>query len=102
MRVAALQIEAEVGNIDANLELCERYADAAARAGAAWIVLPQFFSSCVASLPPLAHNAPPPHGAPTRLLQDLATRHGAHVGGSALVRDADGHVRNAFFLAGPD
>lgn len=102
MRVAALQIEAEVGNIDANLECCERYADAAAAAGAQWIVLPEFFSSGVAYLPHLAHNAPAPDGPPTRLLQDLASRHGAHVGGSTLVRDADGHVRNAFFLAGPD
>jgi predicted amidohydrolase len=101
MRAAALQIEAEVGNIDANLELCERYADDAAAAGADWIVLPEFFSSGVAYRPEIAQNAPPPDGAPTRLLRELARRHGAHVGGSTLVRDEDGHVRNAFFLAGP-
>jgi predicted amidohydrolase len=102
IRVAALQIEAEVGNLDANLELCERYANRAAAAGAEWIVLPEFFSSGVAYRPELAQNAPPPDGAPTLLLQELAHRHGAHVGGSTLVRDEDGHVRNAFFLAGPD
>jgi predicted amidohydrolase len=101
MRAAALQIEAEIGNIDANLEICERYADDAAAAGADWIVLPEFFSSGVAYRPELAQNAPPPDGAPTQLLRELARRHGAHVGGSTLVRDEDGHVRNAFFLAGP-
>lgn len=102
MRAAALQIEAEVGNIDANLEMCEYQAGGAAAAGADWIILPEFFSSGVGYLPQLAQNAPPPDGAPTQLLRDLARRHGAHVGGSTLVRDDDGHVRNAFFLAGPD
>jgi hypothetical protein len=28
--------------------------------------------------------------------------HGVYVGGSTLVRDNDGHVRNAFFLVGSD
>jgi predicted amidohydrolase len=102
LRAAALQIEAEVGNLDANLELCERHADRAAAAGAEWIVLPEFFSSGVAYRPELAQNAPPPDGPPTQLLQELARRHGAHVGGSTLVRDDDGNVRNAFFLAAPD
>jgi predicted amidohydrolase len=102
MKAAAVQIDAEVGNYDANLERCEREADAAARAGAEWIVLPEFFSSGVGYLPDIARNAPPPDGAPWQLLAGLARRHGAHVGGSTLVRDADGHVRNAFLLAGPD
>ncbi|MBA2347920.1 MAG: carbon-nitrogen hydrolase family protein [Solirubrobacterales bacterium] len=102
IRAAALQIEAEVGNLDHNLEMCEREADSAAAAGAEWIVLPEFFSSGVAYRPELAQSAPPPDGAPTQLLRDLARRHGAHVGGSTLVRDRDGHVRNAFLLAGPD
>ncbi len=102
MRAAAIQIEAVVGDIDANLELCARHATAAAHAGATWIALPEFFSTGVGNLPELAENAPAADGEPTRLLQQLAARHGAHVGGSTLVRDADGHVRNAFLLAGPD
>ncbi|WFR71552.1 carbon-nitrogen hydrolase family protein [Prescottella defluvii] len=101
-RVAALQIEAEVGNIDANLAMCSDLAEQAVREGAEWIVLPEFFSTGVANRPELAQNAPAADGAPTRLLRDLARTHGVHVGGSSLVRDADGHVRNAFFLAGPD
>lgn len=102
IRAAAVQLEAEVGNIDANLELCEGLADAAAARGANWIVLPEFFSSGVGNRPELRDAAPPADGAPARLLRDLALRHEAHVGGSALVRDADGHVRNAFLLYGPD
>lgn len=102
IRVAALQVEAEVGNIDANLAMCSGLAERAVHEGAEWIVLPEFFSTGVANRPELAQNAPAADGAPTRLLQDLARTHGVHIGGSSLVRDADGHVRNAFLVAGPD
>lgn len=102
IRVAAVQIEAVLGDVDANLDKCRTQADAAAAAGAHWIALPEFFSTGVAYLPSLAEHAAGPDGPPTQLLLDLARRHGVHVGGSALVRDADGHVRNAFLLASPD
>jgi predicted amidohydrolase len=102
LRAAAIQIEAQLGDIAANLELCEREIERAASAGASWIVLPEFFSTGVANLPRLRELAPPRDGAPTQLLSDLARRHGAHVGGSTLVRDSVGDVRNAFLLAGPD
>jgi len=102
VRAAAIQMEAEIGNLDANLSMCQRLAAEAATAGADWIVLPEFFSSGAANRPELRDNAPGPDGEPTALLRSLARRHGAHVGGSTLVRDADGHVRNAFLLAGPD
>lgn len=101
-RVAAVQIQADLGNVDYNLELCERMADQAAAEGAEWIVLPEFFSTGVAFEPDLNQAAAGPEGAPTQLLSALARRHEAYVGGSTLVRDHDGHVRNAFLLAGPD
>lgn len=97
-----MQIEADLGNVDHNLEACERQADRAATEGAEWIVLPEFFATGVAFDTDLSRDAPAIDGAPTQLLVDLAQRHGAHVGGSTLVRDADGHVRNAFLLARPD
>lgn len=100
--MAAIQIKADLGNVDHNLEACERQADRAAADGARWIALPEFFATGVAFLPELNLEAPAPDGAPTQLLVDLAKRHGVHVGGSSLVRDADGHVRNAFLLAAPD
>ncbi len=101
-RVAAVQIEADLGNVDHNLEVCERQADRAAAEGAEWIALPEFFSTGVAFRTELSQDAASLDGAPKQLLSDLARRHGVHVGGSALVRDDDGHVRNAFLLAGPD
>ncbi len=101
MRVAAVQLEARLADVEANLAACERLADEAAAAGAEWIALPEFFTTGIAFDDRLADAALPPDGAATQLLIELATRHGGYVGGSFLCRDADGHVRNAYILAGP-
>lgn len=100
-RIAAVQMSAVLGDVDANLAICERLADAAARDGAAWIILPEFFTTGVAFRPELATAHLPPDGAAAELMAGLARRHGATVGGSFLCRDADGEVRNAFMLFGP-
>lgn len=102
MRVAAVQLEAQVGDIDANLEMCAGLARRAVLEGARWVALPEFFSTGVANRPDLAQNAPTADGAPTQLLRDLARDGGVYVSGSTLVRDVDGNVRNAFFIVGPD
>ena len=99
---AAIQMEARVGDVDANLRMAGELVDEAARGGARLIVLPEFFTTAIAFLPALADAALPPDGAATALLADRARRHDAIVGGSFLCRDADGHVRNAFVLATPD
>jgi predicted amidohydrolase len=102
MRAAAIQLEPVVADVAANLDACERLGDAAGKAGADWILLPEFFTTGVAFDESLAGAALAPDGAATDLLRDLATRHGATVGGSFLCRDDDGHARNAFLLVGPD
>lgn len=102
MRVAAVQLEAAVGDVARNLEACERLADEAGDAGAQLILLPEFFTTGVANRPELRDAALAPDGPATDLLLGLATRHSAIVGGSFLCRDDDGHVRNAFLLATPD
>ncbi|MFN2492314.1 MAG: carbon-nitrogen hydrolase family protein [Pyrinomonadaceae bacterium] len=102
MRVAAIQLETVIGDIDANLAACERLADVAANEGAEWIILPEFFTTGVGFLPELAQRSLPPDGAATALLSSLAKRHTAVVGGSFLCGDADGHVRNAFFIVTAD
>lgn len=101
MRVAAVQTETIPADVDANLAGCERLADQAAREGAQWILLPEFFTTGMGFIPKLAECVLSPDGPATALLLDLAKRHGANVGGSFLCRDDDGHVRNAFFLATP-
>ncbi len=101
-RVAAIQLETALGDVEANLAACELLADEAGAAGAEWILLPEFFTTGVAFAPELAGAALAPDGEATELLLRLARRHHAVVGGSFLCRDADGHARNAFFLATPD
>ena len=102
MRVAAIQLESVIGDVEANLAACQRLAGEAAHEGAEWIILPEFFTTGMGFLPELAQHSLPPDGPATALLSALAKRHGAVVGGSFLCLDTDGHVRNAFFLATPE
>lgn len=102
MRAAAVQMTPVLGDVDANLAAALRLGDRAAREGADWIVLPEFFTTGIGFDPALAEAAVAPDGPALALLSDLAVRHGATTGGSFLCRDADGHVRNAFLLVGPD
>lgn len=102
MKVAAVQLEPSLGDVAENLRRCQELGDAAAATGADWIVLPEFFTTGMGFLDALADAALPPDGAATQLLRDLATRHGATVGGSFLCRDDDGHNRNAWLLMAPD
>jgi predicted amidohydrolase len=102
VRVAAIQLEARVADVGANLEMCERLADEAGRQGAEVIALPEFFSTGIGFVPELVEASLPVDGAATELLARLAKRHTAFVGGSFLCRDEDGEVRNAYLLARPD
>ena len=102
MRVAAIQLETVIGDVDANLAACQRLADTAAHEGAEWIILPEFFTTGMGFFPELSQLSLPPDGPATALLSALAKRHDAVVGGSFLCRDDDRHIRNAFFLATPE
>ncbi len=102
MRVAAVQLAVELGDVEANLAESERLAREAADRGAELVSLPEFFTTGAAFVPELAAAALPPDGAATALLKRVAAEKRIWLGGSFLCRDADGEVRNAFFLAGPD
>ena len=45
MRVAAVQLEAVVADVEANLAACERLGDAAAAEGAEVLALPEFVTT---------------------------------------------------------
>lgn len=67
MRVAAIQLQSIIGDIDANLAAGEQLADKAANEGAEWIILPEFFTTGAAFLPELArlaHRSLPPDSPP--------------------------------------
>ena len=102
MRVAAVQLEVALGDVDRNLEESERLVREAAAAGAELVTLPEFFTSGAAFDERVARSALPPNGAAAELLERLAAELGIFLGGSFLCRDADGEVRNAYLLAAPD
>jgi len=101
LRIAAIQLHSEIGDVKKNLLNCEQLADAAGKAGAKWIVLPEFFTTGMGFTPKLKNTALPADGPATELLLSIARRYQANVGGSFLCRDADFHIRNAFLLASP-
>jgi predicted amidohydrolase len=102
VKVAAVQLQPVLGNVSANLSLCEKLAGEAAAKGAEWIILPEFFTTGMGFDKRIANTALAPDGEATKFLNTLAKRHNAFVGGSFLCRDSDGHVRNAFMLASPE
>jgi hypothetical protein len=54
IRVAAVQMTADLANVDANLLKAERLVHLALKRGARWIILPEFFTSAVAFHPGMA------------------------------------------------
>jgi predicted amidohydrolase len=102
MRVAAVQLEVALADVSANLAACESLARDAARAGAQAVALPEFFTTGAAFVPELASAALALDGAASDMLLRLGREEGVLIGGSFLCRDADGEVRNAFLLAGPE
>ncbi len=101
VRVAAVQMRATLGEVDANLEHAERWVRLALREGAQWVVLPEFFTTAIALHPTRLLDAHRPlDGAPMQLLKTLAREGNAHVGGSFLARSG-GDVFNTFVLASP-
>jgi predicted amidohydrolase len=102
VRVAAVQLDVVLGDVERNLAECERLAREAAGRRAQLVALPEFFTTGVAFLPALADAALPPDGPATQMLKRVAGEEKVWIGGSFLCRDSDGEVRNAFILAGPD
>ena len=101
LRVAAVQMQAVLGDVRTNLEKAERLVQEAFRQGATWVALPEFFTSAVAFHPDLLDASRPLTGAPMRLLQRLAREHNGVVSGSFLA-ERGGHTYNTFVIALPD
>ena len=102
LRVAAVQLQPRLGDVQRNLETCEPLVAQAATEGAQLIVLPEFFTTGMAYVPAMRTGTVDVDGPVTRWLVERAARHHVVLGGSFLCRDADGHVRNAFVLADAD
>lgn len=101
IRVAAIQMTAELANVETNLAKAERLVRDACHRKAQWVILPEFFASGMAFHPEMANVVQAADGAPAQLLRRLARQGNAVVGGSFLAWRA-GNVYNTFVLALPD
>jgi predicted amidohydrolase len=102
IRVAAVQMNAKVGDVAANLEIAEMWVRFAFRRGAKWVVLPEFFTSGMSFDPRKMLDAHRPlEGEPTQFLVKLAKEGGAFVAGSFLAQHGN-DVYNTLVLATPD
>jgi predicted amidohydrolase len=101
IRVAAVQMVAELANVDANLAKAERLVRIAIEQGAKWVILPEFFSSGVAFHPDVAKATRAIDGPPAEMLKSLA-RHGNAIVGGSFLAWREGNVYNSFVLALPD
>ena len=101
LRVAAIQLEARLGEVDANLRHAEELITRAAAEGATLVVLPELFNTGYLPNRDLWKLVERPTGPTTRWLGTLAHRFEIHLGGGFAVWDGD-DVVNGFALAGPD
>ncbi len=100
LRVAAVQMTIQHGDVDANLETAQRLVRKAIRDGATWIVLPEFFTTGygLGTNPAFLDAHRPRDGKVSDFLMALAKESGGAVGGSFLAQ-RDGDTYNTFALA---
>jgi N-carbamoylputrescine amidase len=100
LRVAAVQMVSENGEVESNLDRATRLVEAAARAGAQLVVLPELFSGGYWLCERAWDTAEPQGGRTETWLCETAARLGLYLGGSYLLaRDEDFY--NVFALATP-
>jgi len=101
VKVAAIQMCADFGNIEANLHKAELLLTDALQRGAKWAILPEFFASGVGFHTDILKVAMSVEGPALTLMRKLACDYRAWVGGSFICRRND-HNYNTFFLVSPD
>jgi predicted amidohydrolase len=101
IKVAAIQMCAELGDVAANLRKAEILLREALEKGAKWVILPEFFTSGVGFHPDILKAALPLDGAALALMHEMAGAYNAVVGGS-FICNRDGDNYNTFLLVSPD
>jgi predicted amidohydrolase len=104
IRIAVIQMNCKVGELDANLAAAEKFVRKAFEKKADMVILPEFFTTPGYGFPfdkKTVEAVQPLNGRPMQLLKKLAQEHKGIVGGSFLAfHDKD--VFNSFVLAFPD
>jgi len=101
VRVAAVQMRAQVGAVARNLASAEALAEEAFRQGARWVILPEFFPSAMAFTPAMLSAWQPQEGPALQLMRRLARKHDGIVGGSFIAQSGK-DCFNSFLLVFPD
>lgn len=101
MKVAAVQMTADLANVSANMEKARTLAEKAFRAGARWVILPEFFTSAVGFNRKMKHAAQALDGPAMNLLKSLARSYDGVAGGS-YISWKNNDCYNTFVLAMPD
>lgn len=97
LRVAAVQLDTDIGNVPRNLERCRQLVLQAHDQGATWIALPEFFNTGFCWKPELEQTIEGPNGQSVRFLQTLSKELSIVIGGSLLCRVSKDSVRNRYF-----
>ena len=101
IKVAAVQMRAQVGAVSRNLSSAEALVREAFRHGAKWVILPEFFPSAVAFTPTMLSAWQPLEGPPLQLMRRLAREHDGVVGGSFIAKSGK-DCFNSFLLVFPN
>ena len=99
--IAAIQMEAEMGDVRRNLKIVEKLSTIAFKKGADLVLLPEFFSSATAFHPKMLSAISQFKGEPFKLLFKLSKKYNGIIGGSYLAY-RNNNVYNSFVLVFPD
>ena len=101
IKVAAIQMFSQIGDVAGNLRQAEALITEAAQAGAQLIVLPEVFNTGYQYVEANYQLAETPAGPTYRWLRDNAARLGSHLAGALLLRKR-GEIYDTLVLAAPD
>jgi len=102
IKVAAVQMEARLGDVVYNLEKADNLIEEAFKKNAELVILPEFFTTAVGFHPLMLDAALPLKGKAFELLMSKAKKHNAMVGGSYIAIKENNERYNTFVLAMPD
>ncbi|TFG07996.1 MAG: carbon-nitrogen hydrolase family protein [Promethearchaeota archaeon] len=101
MKIAAVQMMADFGNVEQNLKKSKQLAEEAFLDGAEMVILPEFFTTAMGFHSKMIGTAQPWDGKPMKLLRNLAAKYQGIIGGSYIaIRENDAY--NTFVLTFPD
>lgn len=101
VRMAAVQLEATVGNREATVDRALSLAESALADGADVVALPEFFTTRIVFDERVWSAVEPPEPSTVERLEELAADHDATIGGSILARRGP-DVYNTYWVVGPD